>query len=70
MTRIVALLVLILSISSAQAQEQGDTREDEVRSNPPRKETDSGRKPAAWPQPFQPSQEIGADSQISFPTDI
>ena len=23
-----------------------------------------------WPKPFKPSEEIGADSQISFPTDI
>ncbi|MEJ2136573.1 MAG: hypothetical protein P8X86_15190 [Desulfofustis sp.] len=23
-----------------------------------------------WPPPFKPSEEIGADSQISFPTDI
>jgi len=23
-----------------------------------------------WPKPFKPSEKIGADSQISFPTDI
>ncbi len=27
-------------------------------------------KPTVWPQPFQPSEEVGADSQVSFPTDI
>lgn len=27
-------------------------------------------KPAVWPQPFQPSEEVGADSEVSFPTDI
>ena len=25
---------------------------------------------AVWPPPFNPSEEIGADSQVSFPTDI
>ncbi len=27
-------------------------------------------KPMVWPQPFQPSEEVGADSEVSFPTDI
>ncbi len=27
-------------------------------------------KPVVWPQPFQPSEEVGADSEVSFPTDI
>lgn len=27
-------------------------------------------KPTVWPQPFKPSEEVGADSQVSFPTDI
>ena len=28
------------------------------------------REKIVWPKPFKPSEEIGADSQISFPTDI
>ncbi len=30
----------------------------------------SPAEPVVWPKPFEPSEEIGADSQISFPTDI
>ncbi len=33
-------------------------------------ETQQQHQPHIWPKPFQPSKEIGADSQISFPTDI
>lgn len=31
---------------------------------------DSAPPSAPWPKPFKPSEKIGADSQISFPTDI
>ena len=31
---------------------------------------DSAPPAIPWPKPFKPSENIGADSQISFPTDI
>lgn len=33
-------------------------------------ESQPKKNPPSWPIPFQPSKEIGADSQVSFPTDI
>ena len=31
---------------------------------------ESSAEDVVWPPPFNPSEEIGADSQVSFPTDI
>jgi hypothetical protein len=64
--RIVLLLLMLAISSSVQAQEektQPDTSKQDVQ---PAAQT----LPPVWPVPFQPSQEIGADSHISFPTDI
>ena len=63
----VLAFLLLLPLSPAQADEdqvppagEGKTVQSPVpRTTPP-----------AQPQPFAPSQQIGADSHISFPTDI
>ncbi|MBW2658318.1 MAG: hypothetical protein JRC87_01770 [Deltaproteobacteria bacterium] len=45
----------------------------EKRSGVEKKEPASGKQQKGtlnWPAPFQPSEEVGADSEVSFPTDI
>ncbi len=65
--RIVLVLLLLLPLSSAQAEEnQAPPAIGQEIVQPPAPQTT----PPAQPQPFAPSQQIGADSHISFPTDI
>jgi hypothetical protein len=72
MTRLFMLLAVLLAFSQAEArdsarppgQEAPGEQVSEINPTP-----DMGPVPA-WPVPFQPSQEIGADSPVSFPTDI
>ena len=33
-------------------------------------EENTEQQSTTWPYPFTPSQEVGADSQVAFPTDI
>ncbi len=67
MMKLVLALLLLLPLSSAQADEK---------QVPPASEAKNEQSPApqttppAQPQPFAPTQRIGADSHISFPTDI
>lgn len=51
------------SAPGGKVPESGETSQETVnqRTSPPA---------PVWPKPFKPSEEIGADSQISFPTDI
>lgn len=72
MIRSFLLLLIILFASPARAQEStqmpGQVQPGEHTSemNPV-----AEKEPApAWPLPFNPSQEISADSPVSFPTDI
>ncbi len=69
-----ALLVLLLFCSSGlKAQEQQDPAGSQpvgpVAQEPATPESAPPEQPD-WPRPFQPSEQVGADSQISFPTDI
>ena len=48
---------------SAPVPESGEGAQETVQEGIPREEI-------VWPKPFKPSEEIGADSQVSFPTDI
>lgn len=66
------LIVLLLIVPPpALAQDKPDSAEPEEKSRP---QAPAGEvkdpSPAAWPRPFEPTEEIGADAQISFPTDI
>ncbi len=66
------LLVLLMHIPLATAGESSSPADPQTDLEP-REETrseDSVAPPVSWPKPFKPSEEIGADSQISFPTDI
>lgn len=72
MIRLVIVLMLLASSSSLWAEDRPVSTEpkpsDAVSQKEPQKQDEPA--PTIWPRPFQPSQEIGADSQISFPTDI
>ena len=65
--RVLMAILLLLALFS-----DGLAEEDKVQ--PPAQgqveSAESEMPPAVWPSPFQPSEEIGADSHISFPTDI
>lgn len=66
MMRIVFALLLLLPLSAAQADEkrgQPDSSQNIV-------QLPAETTPVVQPLPFEPSQQIGADSNISFPTDI
>ena len=72
MIRILIVLVLLGSGSSLWAEDGSVSTEPKPSDAVSQKEPQSQDQPAPtiWPRPFKPSQEIGADSQISFPTDI
>jgi len=66
--------IIVLSFYGPLQAEEGSAPADKVPAS-----SEIAREPAqqqgpaeavVWPKPFKPSEEIGADSQISFPTDI
>lgn len=65
--------ILLLSVQTAAAQDNQKSADPE-QDRSAHQEEDVSKKtdpaPAVWPKPFTPSEEIGADSQISLPTDI
>ncbi len=73
MTRILFLILFFSTLQSAVAEEttaqKSSGRDDK---SPPieKSENPVEQKPATWPLPFTPSQSVGADSQVAFPTDI
>ncbi|MEJ2056394.1 MAG: hypothetical protein P8X39_00980 [Desulfofustis sp.] len=68
-TALIFLLMIVASLVQAQGTVDSAVPEEESQQQHSSGE-DTGPPPVAWPKPFKPSQEIGADSQISFPTDI
>lgn len=68
------ILIILLSFYGPLQAEEGSEPADKVpASGEVTREAAQQQSPAetvAWPPPFKPSEEIGADSQISFPTDI
>ncbi len=73
---LVALIVLVLNGGVARAQEDATpTAQTPASSETPAETTaeessESSAEDVVWPPPFNPSEEIGADAKISFPTDI
>ena len=70
----VLILMLLATIPASFARDQ-ETIENHTKSlSGSEKREQSAKqqrsKPTVWPQPFKPSEEVGADSQVSFPTDI
>jgi hypothetical protein len=67
----IVLIFFLLSCALPLRAEETDPESDpDVQSQQRPPGGDSGAPTVPWPRPFTPSQEIGADSQISFPTDI
>lgn len=73
MKKVLLLFILLCFGQPLLAQDNKNPVKPEKKPSSAREEN-AGKKPkqqpTGWPQPFTPSQEIGADSQISFPTDI
>ena len=74
MTRSLIIILLFTLLHTAAAE---DTRPEQnsggsgITDGPIEKqEEQSGQSPSPWPLPFNPSQDVGADSQVAFPTDI
>lgn len=70
MTRLLVFLFLLLYISAAHGQEQKGLLNNNAPPSVSHEENNAQQGQPTWPVPFKPTQEIGADSQISFPTDI
>ena len=77
MIRISAMVLLLLfpavtPVSFARDQRDGgeNVNGPAVQEKKERAPAPQQAKPTVWPQPFQPSEEVGADSEVSFPTDI
>ncbi len=74
MTRalIIILLSTLLHTAAAEATRPEQNSEGNDPSDGPveKQEEPSGQGSPAWPLPFNPSQDVGADSQVAFPTDI
>jgi len=72
----VAFFLCFSATGFSQSQEQpqgGGEKKVEEKAQQPRHEADVKTvKPdeKEWPPPFEPSEKVGADSVISFPTDI
>ena len=71
-----ALFLLVISgtvlSQPEKSPEQGNEEETVEKIQPPEKPAEETKKPGEreWPPPFEPSENVGADSEISFPTDI
>jgi hypothetical protein len=71
--RNLAILVGLLLITTvglaADKEPEKSTKETEVQKSADQKP--AAKKPTpAWPRPYKPTEEISADSNVSFPTDI
>lgn len=69
------IIILLLSLPHTAAAEDTmpgqNSAGDAEKSRPIEEQEEQSRQnPSPWPQPFTPSQEVGADSQVAFPTDI
>ena len=69
--KFIVLIFFLLGFAlPLRAEDTGPRPEPEAQSQQPLPGGESAVPTADWPRPFKPSEEIGADSQISFPTDI
>jgi hypothetical protein len=71
-TTIIILLFSLLHTAAAEDTIPGQNSAGDAEKSRPTEgqEEQSRQPPSPWPQPFTPSQEVGADSQVAFPTDI
>lgn len=63
--------ILLLLILAVPAQAVAQEVEQPVMEEQADSDTGDAAEPTlVWPPPFQPSEDIGADSPVSFPSDI
>ena len=60
-------MVLITAVVISSLGFSAENRSDEKKKEPAGQQQ---KGTVNWPAPFQPSEKVGADSQVSFPTDI
>ena len=76
MKGLIIMLALLLAISSGFAADQDVSKEPpkgpEATEAPkgPAQKVPQEKKTPQWPRPYQPTEEISADSTVPFPTDI
>jgi hypothetical protein len=73
MIRILILILLLSGMQNAAAQDTPPRKgSGDVEKTQPVEAQDRQiqQDTPAWPPPFTPSQNVGADSQVAFPTDI
>lgn len=77
MKKIITMLVFLMATAVLAATDQGsdsnqDRQDEKVRPAPAAREEviNKSSRHESWPQPFLPSEKIGADSVVSFPADI
>ncbi len=68
---IILLLSLLRTAAAEDTMPKQDSGGNDIQNRPVEKQEEQpGQSPSSWPLPFTPSQEVGADSQVAFPTDI
>ena len=73
---VIAVLLFAAAVWAAnEPQKDGGSKQQEEKERPAaaaRRENDDEQRPRdqLWPRPFVPSEQIGADSVVSFPADI
>lgn len=73
MTRMIIFILLFWGLQGAAAEDtipQKSTEPSDKSQPLETQDEQSQQKPITWPSPFTPSQNVGADSQVAFPTDI
>lgn len=73
MTRMIILILLFSWLQGAAAEDtipQKSTESNDKSLPLETQDEQPQQKPITWPSPFTPSQNVGADSQVAFPTDI
>ncbi len=74
MTRTLIIILLFTLLHTAAAEdtspEQSGGGTDSADGQIETREEPAGQSTSDWPLPFNPSQDVGADSQVAFPTDI
>ncbi len=69
MIRLIIFLLLLGTPSILHADDAASPNEQETRPID-QPEENKAQQSTTWPYPFTPSQDVGADSQVAFPTDI
>jgi len=64
------IFILLLGIPSISPADDAPSQNEQDSETISQSEENNAQQSTTWPYPFTPSQEVGADSQVAFPTDI